>query len=31
MVLVNGCEGIGTGFSTKCPKFNYLELIGILK
>ena len=27
MVLINGCEGIGTGFSTKIPCFNPLDII----
>lgn len=27
MLLVNGCEGIGTGFSTKIPPFNPLDLV----
>ena len=27
MVLVNGAEGIGTGFSTKIPPYNPLEII----
>ena len=27
MVLVNGAEGIGTGFSTKCPQFNPVDII----
>lgn len=27
MVLVNGSEGIGTGFSTSIPKFNPLDII----
>ena len=27
MILVNGCEGIGTGFSTKLPSHNPLEII----
>ena len=30
MVLVNGTEGIGTGFSTKIPPFNPLEIINNL-
>ena len=30
MVLVNGCEGIGTGFSTYVPSFNPLDLIDLL-
>lgn len=31
MVLINGCEGIGTGFSTSCPNFNAKEIVYILK
>jgi DNA topoisomerase-2 len=31
MILVNGCEGIGTGFSTKIPPHNPLDIITILK
>jgi DNA topoisomerase-2 len=31
MVLVNGTEGIGTGFSTKIPPYNPLEIIENLK
>lgn len=31
MVLVNGCEGIGTGYSTYVPKFNPLDIIENLK
>ena len=27
MVLINGCEGIGTGFSTKIPQFNPLDIV----
>ena len=30
MILVNGCEGIGTGYSTYIPKFNPLDIIEIL-
>lgn len=30
MVLVNGCEGIGTGFSTYIPSFNPRDLIDLL-
>jgi DNA topoisomerase-2 len=26
-VLINGCEGIGTGYSTKIPSFNPLDII----
>jgi DNA topoisomerase-2 len=31
MVLVNGAEGIGTGFSTKIPPYNPIEIIDNLK
>jgi DNA topoisomerase-2 len=31
MILVNGAEGIGTGFSTKIPPFNPLDIINNLK
>ena len=31
MVLVNGAEGIGTGFSTKIPPYNPLEIIKNIK
>jgi DNA topoisomerase-2 len=31
MVLVNGCEGIGTGYSTYIPKFNPADIIAYLK
>jgi DNA topoisomerase II len=31
MVLVNGAEGIGTGFSTKCPQFNPIDIINNMK
>jgi DNA topoisomerase-2 len=31
MVLVNGTEGIGTGFSTKIPPFNPIDIINNLK
>lgn len=31
MILVNGCEGIGTGFSTKIPQYNPLDIIKIIK
>ena len=31
MVLVNGAEGIGTGFSTKCPQFNPVDIINNMK
>ena len=27
MALVNGCIGIGTGFSTKIPNYNPLDII----
>lgn len=27
MILVNGCNGIATGFSTKVPKFNWLKIM----
>jgi len=30
MVLINGAEGIGTGFSTKCPQFNPVDIINNL-
>ena len=30
MVLINGAEGIGTGFSTKCPQYNPKDIIDIL-
>ena len=30
MVLINGCEGIGTGFSTKIPPYNPLDVINNL-
>ena len=30
MVLINGAEGIGTGFSTKCPQFNPKDIISNL-
>lgn len=26
-VLINGCDGIGTGWSTKIPPFNPLDLV----
>jgi DNA topoisomerase II len=29
-ILINGAEGIGTGFSTKCPQFNPIDIINIL-
>ena len=31
MVLVNGAEGIGTGWSTKIPNFNIHEIVANLK
>jgi DNA topoisomerase II len=31
MCLVNGCEGIGTGWSTFLPNYNPLQLISQLK
>ena len=31
MVLVNGAEGIGTGFSTKIPPYNPLEIISNIR
>lgn len=31
MILVNGAEGIGTGWSTDIPKYNPLDLIKIIK
>lgn len=31
MVLINGAEGIGTGYSTYIPKFNPLDIINNLK
>jgi DNA topoisomerase-2 len=31
MVLVNGCEGIGTGYSTNIPSFNYSDIIQNIK
>jgi DNA topoisomerase-2 len=31
MILVNGAEGIGTGFSTKIPQFNPTEITNYLK
>jgi DNA topoisomerase-2 len=31
MVLVNGCEGIGTGYSCSVPAFNPADLIGALR
>ena len=31
MILVNGCEGIGTGFSTKIPCYNPIQIVDNLK
>ena len=31
MILVNGSEGIGTGFSTKLPPFNPIDIINNIK
>jgi DNA topoisomerase-2 len=31
MLLVNGCQGIGTGWSTFIPNFNPRELCEIIK
>ena len=31
MVLVNGCEGIGTGYSTFVPNYNPREIVANLK
>jgi DNA topoisomerase-2 len=31
MILVNGCKGIGTGFSTEVPAFNPVDIIANLK
>lgn len=31
MLLVNGCQGIGTGFSTSIPPYNPLDLIRYIK
>ncbi len=31
MILVNGAEGIGTGWSTKVPNFNPREIVANLK
>jgi len=30
-ILVNGCEGIGTGFSSKIPSYNPMDIIANLK
>ena len=31
MILINGCEGIGTGWSSKVPSFNPLEIVEAIK
>ena len=31
MALVNGCEGIGTGWSTSVPNYNPHELINVIR
>jgi DNA topoisomerase-2 len=31
MILVNGCKGIGSGFSTKIPQYNPIDVIDNLK
>ena len=31
LVLMNGCQGIGTGFSTSIPSFNPLDVADIIK
>ena len=31
MILVNGCDGIGTGFSTKIPNFNPIDIVNYIK
>jgi len=31
MILVNGCQGIGTGWSTFIPNFNPREICNIIK
>ena len=31
VVLVNGTDGVGTGFSTSIPRFNVLEIIENLR
>ena len=31
MVLVNGCDGIGTGYSTYVPNFDPREIVANLK
>ncbi|SBT72119.1 DNA topoisomerase 2, putative [Plasmodium malariae] len=30
-ILVNGCEGIGTGYSSFIPNYNYLDIINNIK
>ena len=30
-VLVNGCEGIGTGYSTNVPNYNPREIVANIK
>lgn len=31
MVLVNGSEGIGTGYSTSIPNYNPVDIVNYLK
>ncbi|KAJ3452282.1 DNA topoisomerase/gyrase [Anaeramoeba flamelloides] len=31
MILINGCEGIGTGYSTKIPNYNPIEIVANIK
>jgi len=31
MILINGCEGIGTGWSSKVPSFDPLEIVEAIK
>jgi DNA topoisomerase-2 len=31
LLLVNGCVGIGTGFSTNIPQYNPMDLVGLLR
>ena len=31
MVLVNGCDGIGTGWSTKIPNYDVREIVHNIK
>jgi DNA topoisomerase-2 len=31
MILVNGCDGIGTGYSTQCPNYNPLDIVANIK